>query len=124
MNSATGDTRGGIMWGYISSWGGYMKYTLAPNIEIPYAFALGVTKRVIKPLHVYAGAGYSAINYRDNLSREDWFENALLVDFGFIVLPTSHLNLNIGCTYNNHRYNNIAQNLHTVELQLGVGYTF
>ena len=124
MNSATGDTRGGIMWGYISSWGGYMKYTLAPNIEIPYAFALGVTKRVIKPLHVYAGAGYSAINYTNDLLKEDWFENALLIDVGFIVLPTPHLNLNIGCSINNHRYNNIGKNLYSAELQLGVGYTF
>ena len=119
-NEYYGNVYLGLMAGYLGKWGGYIK--LAPalccNSELEYypAITVGVTKKLWNWAHLYLGAGVAPCTdyhygyYRDYY--DDDYDFAL--DFGFILKPTEHFNLNIG--YSMYGFN--------PGIQVGLGYSF
>ena len=84
---------GGLMVGYLGKWGGYGKATLGVisykrSTSLYQNYTIGVTKRIIPPLHVFVGGGI------DNNVNSPIFElgligkigNHLLVNGGYQVL--------------------------------------
>ncbi len=133
--------RAGVMAGYLGNWGGYIK--LMPSFDeecdgIP-AVTVGVTKRIIDQLHIYAGVGYAPVRWGCSSSYDDYcndeFEHpyyyygyywndyvvhkqdGYMFDLGFIIRPSERFNLNIGCSYA-YSYN------YEIEPHIGLGYCF
>lgn len=118
----------GFMVGYLGKWGGYLKVAsfldgsaedcgsddYDNNYKYYPAVTVGVTKRICRFLHVYAGAGATPYNAWDyNYCCDDDYD--LSADLGFIVKPTEHFNLNVGAYIGGDE---------DFGLQLGLGYSF
>lgn len=146
--------RVGVMAGYLGKWGGYIK--LMPSLDeecrgIP-AVTVGVTKRIIDQLHIYAGVGYAPVRwgcddrygdycndyskhdeYYDDNSYEIHRYNGYMFDFGFIIRPSERFNLNIGCSCSttfrrleiDEWWNDkTPRSIDEIEPHIGLGYCF
>lgn len=108
----------GLMAGFLKNWGGYMKVTVpavlttgpdAYNIHeyidyIP-SISLGITKKIAKPLYIYAGAGYGDIlcdelwSYSEYGDEIDWYSTAgAIFDAGVMYKVNKRINVTAGYT--------------------------
>lgn len=100
-----GDIFAGIMAGYLGNWGGYFKLAGGTGA----LFTIGVTKRIISPLHFYFGVGAGV----DSSSCEVY-----AADLGFVIKPTRNLNINLGVMMGG----GISSEVFAP--QLGIGFSF
>lgn len=144
----------GLMFGQTKNWGWYTRISVAnngPMVKAGYAFfyidnkkgdyedrhyldvtklalAVGVTKRLVNPLYLYAGVGFEA-----NMSNGRFADKVMIggskyplygghgceFDLGFLIKPTSKFNINLGATLFTDFEECIG-----VDLNLGFGVSF
>ncbi len=121
QSHSVGDFRAGTMVGFLGKWGGYLKLTpsFGAASGIP-SVSLGVTKRIVKPLYVYAGLGCATMNIKFFESSKTNPYAAMMFDLGFIVKPAKRFNINVGCNYLSEDF----EDEQTFELHFGLGYIF
>ena len=119
----------GAMGAYLNDWGGYLKLLFCVNEDfaerpaVPTVTA-GVTKRLTDFMYVYAGAGYTPVNYEGDWDIDyqkylPYSYDGVAFDAGVIFRPFKHLSVNAGFTYNT----NLSEQSNYLG-QLGVGYIF
>ena len=121
----------GLMFGTISNWGWYVKPLYCIESE-GFSLAAGITKRFSQPLFLYAGIGFTTIKATDDYDYDE-NENSLIpkVDLGLLIRPTTHFNINFGCSgfygeYKRPGGYEVYDAMHGIgiSLNLGVGYVF
>lgn len=94
-----------LMGGYLSKWGGYAKATLGSTNLGPGVFqnyTVGITKRIIEPLHVFVGVGIQNIsnqNFCLELGMIGKIGNHVLVNGGFQIRKPNILFLGAGYAF-------------------------
>ena len=117
----------GLMFGQTKNWGWYTRvsfvnellgshYTIFDNFSwknyqidgvTKLALAVGVTKRLVNPLYLYAGVGFEA-----NITSDGFADKVMIYDrecslygghgcefdLGFLIKPTSKFNINLGAS--------------------------
>lgn len=117
----------GLMFGTISNWGWYVKPLYCIESE-GFSLAAGITKRFSQPLFLYAGIGFTTIKATDYWDDEN--SSIPKVDLGLLIRPTTHFNINLGCSGFLGEYkrpdsgDNCAMHGIGISLNLGVGYVF
>ena len=118
----------GLMFGTIANWGWYVKPLYCIESE-GFSLAAGITKKITEPLYLYAGIGFTTI-----LAENDWYDDTESVvpkvDLGLLIRPTTHFNINLGCSgfwgdYKDGDYEEYypMQGI-GIQLNLGIGYVF
>lgn len=118
----------GLMFGTISNWGWYVKPLYCIESE-GFSLAAGITKRFSQPLFLYAGIGFTTIKVTEGYDNEK--SSIPKVDLGLLIRPTTHFNINFGCSgflgeYNRPDGYEAYDAMHGIgiSLNLGVGYVF
>lgn len=117
----------GLMFGTIANWGWYVKPLYCFESE-GFSLTAGITKKITEPLYLYAGIGFTTIKVTDKWDDE----NSLIpkVDLGLLIRPTTHFNINFGCSGFWGEYkepdgrDDCAMQGIGISLNLGVGYVF
>ena len=139
----------GLMFGQTKNWGWYTRVFVNENLNYSkmrvdsdgdgigedhrvdvakLALAVGVTKRLVNPLYLYAGVGFEA-----NMSNGRFADKVMIggseyplygghgceFDLGFLIKPTSKFNINLGATLFTDFEECIG-----VDLNLGFGVSF
>ena len=117
---------GGLMGGRLGKWGWYGKFHIGTEYDenrVILNGTVGVTKRIINPLHVYVGFGYGLLPYRrySEYSVYGWVRtyDALVPEIGLIGKIANHFLIHAG-------YQSMidfdARVVHTINV--GFGYAF
>lgn len=126
---SSGTMRYGIMFGQTWNWGWYSKILFGYEHNMDPAITVGFTKRLSSKFHMYAGAGYASVESHDEWNCGDtgycYRHDAIMLDLGFMIKPTEHFNINIGCSgyqpFNAHKGYDTDPCL---DVHLGLGYSF
>ena len=127
---SSGTMRYGIMFGQTGNWGWYSKILFGYEHNMDPAITVGFTKRLSSKFQMYAGAGYASVESHDLSSGEDFYHydcyrhDAIMLDLGFMIKPTEHFNINIGCSgyqpFNESGYDADP----CLDVHIGLGYSF
>lgn len=120
--------RVGIMGGYYDTWGGYFKImpTLSPAEGNP-AISAGIVKSIVRPVYLYAGAGYTKVvaNYYNWGENEGKCYDGLMIDAGLMIKLSKKFNINIGYSYNkSFGYDSEKEKVINHDIHFGFGYCF
>lgn len=121
-----GTMRYGIMFGQTGNWGWYSKILFAYEHNMDPAITVGFTKRLSSKFHMYAGAGYASVESHDEWGCDEDCNrlDAIMLDLGFMIKPTEHFNINIGCS-GYQPFNEGGRDADPcLDVHLGLGYSF